>query len=62
MQKALLKGIKTFAEDQEKETCTCTPLDTVISTLIKMRHPGIPPAMAASVIKPEKEPEEGAES
>ena len=40
----------------------CTPLDTVILTLIKTRYPGIPPAMAATVIKPEKEPEEGAEN
>ena len=51
---------RKIAEDQEKETGTCTPLDTVILTLVKTRYPGIPLAMAATVIKPEKEPEEGA--
>ena len=30
--------------------------------MVKTRYPGIPLAMAATVIKPEKEPEQGAET
>ena len=62
MQRALFKDIKKFAEDQEKETGMCTPLDTVILTLVKTRYPGIPPVMTVTVIKPEKEQEDGAEN
>ena len=61
MQNALFEDIKKFAEDQEKETSTCTPLDTLISTLVKTRYPSITLAMAATIIKPEKESEEGTE-
>ena len=60
-QRALFDDLKKFAEDQEKESGECVPLDTIISTLVKTRYPGIPPAMAASIVKPEREPEEGAE-
>ena len=61
-QRALFDDLKKFAEDQEKESGACTPLDTVILTLVKTRYPGIPLVMAATVINPEKEPEEGAEN
>ena len=61
-QRALFEDLKNFAEDQEKESGACTPLDTVISTLVKTRDPSIPLVMAATVVKPEEEPEEGAEN
>ena len=41
-QRALFDDLKKIAEDQEKELGECTPLDAVISTLIKTRYPGIP--------------------
>lgn len=44
---------------KEKETGICEPLDTLISSKVQMGYPGIPPAVAAVIIKPEKEPEEG---
>ena len=54
-QRALFEDVKKFAEDQEKESGECTPLDTVVSTLIKTRYPGIPSAMAALLLyKPER--------
>ena len=44
---------------KEKETGICEPLDTLISSKVQMGYPGIPPAVATAIIKPEKEPEEG---
>ena len=54
MQKALFEDLKKFAEDQEKETGMCTPLDTVISMLIKTRYPGIPPVNGCHSYKTQK--------
>ena len=56
-QKALFDDLKKFAEDQEEETGTCTPLDTLITTHVNTRYPRIPSTVAASIVKPE----EGAE-
>ena len=56
-QKALFDDLKKFAEDQEEETGTCMPLDTLITTLVNTRYPRIPSTVAASIVKPE----EGAE-
>ena len=61
-QRALFDDLKKFAEDQEKESGECMLLDTVVSTLVKMRYPGIPSAMAATTIKPEEESEKAGES
>ena len=38
-QRALFDDLKKFAEDQEKESGVCTPLDTVILTLSKNKIP-----------------------
>ena len=62
VQRALFDNLKKFTEDQEKESGECMPLDTIISPLVKTQYYDIPPVMAATVIKPEKEPEEGAEN
>ena len=60
-QRALFDDLKKFVEDQEKVFGECTPLDTVVSTLIKTRYPHIPSTMVASIVKPEEESKEGAE-
>ena len=56
VQKALFDDLKKFAEDQE-ETGTCTPLDTLITTLVNTRYPRIPSAGAASIVKSEEDTE-----
>ena len=58
-QKALFTDLKKFAEDTEVETGACEPMDTLMKTLVKRRYPGIPMAMVATIIKPEKEPRRG---
>ena len=52
--------MKKFVEDKEAEIGDCEPMDMLMQTLVKTRYPGIPPAVAACIVKPEEEPEEGA--
>ena len=58
-QKALFEDVKKFAEDQEKESGECMPLDKIVSSLIKTRYPHIPSTMVTSIVKPEEESKEG---
>ena len=50
-----------FAKDREANTGDCEPVDILMQTLVKTRYPGIPSAVTATIVKPEEEPEEGAE-
>ena len=60
-QRALFEDVRKFAEDQEKESGECTPLDRVVSTLVKASYPRIPSTIVTSIVKPEEESKEDAD-
>ena len=58
--KAKFEDYKKFAEDIKDDTGENQPFDHVMKHLVKVRYPGIPPAVAAQIVQPEEETEEGA--
>ena len=59
-EKAKFDDFSSFAEDWHSETGKYEPMDQIMKQLVKVRYPGIPPAMASQLIQPEDQPEEGA--
>ena len=59
-EKAKFADFSSFAEDWHGETGKYEPMDHVMKHLVKVRYPGIPPAVASQLIQPEDQPEEGA--
>ena len=57
--KAKFDDFASFAEDWHDDTGKYEPIDHVMKHLVKVRYPGIPPAVAAQIVQPEEEPEEG---
>ena len=59
-EKTKFDDFSSFAEDWHDETGKYEPMDQVMKHLVKVRYPGIPPAVASQLIQPEDQPEEGA--
>ena len=59
-EKAKFDDFSSFTEDWHSETGKYEPMDQVMKQLVKVRYPGIPPAVASQLIQPEDQPEEGA--
>ena len=59
-EKAKFNDFSSFAENWHSETGKYEPMDQVMKQLVKVRYPGIPPAVASQLIQREDQPEEGA--
>ena len=58
--KARFNDFSSFAEDWHDETGKYEPMNHVMKHSVKVRYPGIPPAVASQLIQPDDQPEEGA--